>query len=163
MTMKSITFGIVLIFSSLLTYAHEVVRHPLPKNSTFPIALAVTVPAEMEITFHSGLLASPADPKADKKSRAYLGDTYTQTVSILNQLEDSLNGMGLDMGNVIKMTAYLTGDSEKGGQMDFGGFMKGYTQFFGTDEQPKLPARAALQVAGLARGAMIEIEVILAK
>jgi enamine deaminase RidA (YjgF/YER057c/UK114 family) len=48
--------------------------------------------------------------------------------------------------------------------MDFAGFMKAYTQYFGTPEQPNLPARSAVQVAGLAApGMLVEIEVILAR
>lgn len=44
--------------------------------------------------------------------------------------------------------------------MDFAGLMKGYTQFFGTKEQPKLPVRSAMQVAALAHpGVLVEIEV----
>jgi enamine deaminase RidA (YjgF/YER057c/UK114 family) len=42
--------------------------------------------------------------------------------------------------------------------------MAGYTQFFGTAEQPNLPARSAFQVAALAApGALVEIEVVAAK
>ena len=45
--------------------------------------------------------------------------------------------------------------------MDFAGMMAGYTQFFGTSEQPNKPARSAVQVAALAfPGVMVEIEVI---
>jgi enamine deaminase RidA (YjgF/YER057c/UK114 family) len=48
--------------------------------------------------------------------------------------------------------------------MDFKGFMDAYTQFFATKEQPNLPARSAVQVAGLAGpGMLVEVEVILAK
>jgi enamine deaminase RidA (YjgF/YER057c/UK114 family) len=44
--------------------------------------------------------------------------------------------------------------------MDFAGFMKGYTQYFGTKDQPNKPARSAMQVAALALpGALVEIEV----
>jgi enamine deaminase RidA (YjgF/YER057c/UK114 family) len=44
--------------------------------------------------------------------------------------------------------------------MDFDGFMKGYTKFFGTKEQPNLPTRSVIQVAGLANPVwLIEIEV----
>ena len=56
------------------------------------------------------------------------------------------------------------GDAALGGRMDFGGFMEAYTQYFGTEEQPNLPARSAVQVAGLARpGMLVEVEVILAR
>ena len=44
--------------------------------------------------------------------------------------------------------------------MDFEGFMKGYTQFFGTEDQPNLPTRSVFQVAGLANPDwFVEIEV----
>jgi enamine deaminase RidA (YjgF/YER057c/UK114 family) len=48
--------------------------------------------------------------------------------------------------------------------MDFPGMMKSYRKFFGTPDQPNLPARSAFQVAALAAPwALIEIEVIAAK
>jgi enamine deaminase RidA (YjgF/YER057c/UK114 family) len=68
------------------------------------------------------------------------------------------------MGDVIKMNVFLVGDPAKGGKMDFPGMMAAYTKFFGTKEQPNLPARSAVQVAGLAApGGLVEIEVIAAK
>jgi enamine deaminase RidA (YjgF/YER057c/UK114 family) len=67
-------------------------------------------------------------------------------------------------GDVVKMLVFLVGDPANDGKMDFKGFMEAYTQYFGTPEQPNLPARSAVQVAGLAApGALVEIEVILAK
>ena len=58
----------------------------------------------------------------------------------------------------------LVGDPAKGGGMDFAGMMEGYTQFFGTKDQPKLPARSAVQVAGLAApGMLVEIEIVFAR
>lgn len=143
--------------------AHDVTRYPLPGGSTFPIAQAVSVPAGTELLFHSGLLPAPADPEAEQGSRAYYGDTYTQTLSVLQRFEASLKEKGLGLGNIIKMNVFLVGDPEMDGKMDFGGFMKAYSQFFGTAEQPHLPARAAVQVAGLANGALVEIEVIAAR
>jgi enamine deaminase RidA (YjgF/YER057c/UK114 family) len=42
--------------------------------------------------------------------------------------------------------------------------MAGYSQFFGTPEQPNKPARSAVQVAALAApGALLEVEVIAVK
>jgi enamine deaminase RidA (YjgF/YER057c/UK114 family) len=63
----------------------------------------------------------------------------------------------------VKMNVFLVADP-KMGKMDFTGFMAGYTQYFGTPDQPNLPARSAVQVAGLAGpGALVEIEVEAAK
>jgi enamine deaminase RidA (YjgF/YER057c/UK114 family) len=59
---------------------------------------------------------------------------------------------------------FLGGDPAKGGRMDFAGILEAYSQHFGTKEQPNLPARSTVQVAGLvAPGMLVEIEVILAK
>jgi enamine deaminase RidA (YjgF/YER057c/UK114 family) len=58
------------------------------------------------------------------------------------------------------MQAFLVGDPAKGGEMDFAGFMKSYSKFFGTAEQPNLPVRSVVKVAGLASPAfLVEIEV----
>ncbi len=62
------------------------------------------------------------------------------------------------------MIKILVEDPNNGGVMDFAGFMEGYTQFFGTQEQPNFPARSAMQVAGLVNIAwLVEIEVVTAR
>ena len=69
-----------------------------------------------------------------------------------------------ERGDVVAMTVYLVGDPAKGNRMDFDGFMAAYSQFFGTAEQPNLPARSTVQVAGLVQpGMLVEIEVQLVK
>ncbi len=143
----------------------EVVRYPLPNNSTFPIARAVEVPGGTTLVFHSGVTPAPKDPGAPPNSPAYWGDTKTQALSVFARLKDSLDGMGLGFGDVVKMTVFLAPDPVSAdGRMDFKGFMDAYTQYFGTTAQPKLPARSAVEVAGLAApGMLVEVEVILAR
>ena len=84
---------------------------------------------------------------------------------MLGKFESSLETLGLDFGDVVKMTVFLVGDPEMDGKMDFSGFMKAYTTYFGTEEQPNLPARSAFQIAGLAGGPgmLVEIEMVLAR
>ncbi|WP_129646763.1 RidA family protein [Peristeroidobacter agariperforans] len=142
----------------------EVVRHPLLGGSKFPIARAVEVPAGATIFFHSGTTPAPADPKARAGTAAYWGDTRTQALSTFAKIKESLDQLGLGFGDVVAMTVYLVGDPAKGGRMDFDGFMAAYSQFFGTAEQPNLPARSTVQVAGLVQpGMMVEVEVHLVK
>ena len=146
------------------THAADVVRHSLGPNNTFPIARAVEVPAGKTIFFHSGMTPAPADPKAAPGSPEYWGDTKTQALSAFGRIKESLDQLKLGFGDVVAMTVYLAGDPAKGGRMDFDGFMAAYTQFFGTKEQPNLPARSTVQVAGLVQpGMMVEIEVQLVK
>jgi enamine deaminase RidA (YjgF/YER057c/UK114 family) len=144
--------------------AADVVRYPLPGGSTFPIARAVEVPAGKTIIFHSGTTPAPLDPKAEAGTPAYWGDTKTQALSAFTRIKESLDGMKLGFGNVVAMTVYLVGDPAKAGRMDFDGFMAAYSQYFGTKEQPNLPARSTVQVAGLVSpGMLVEIEVQLVK
>jgi len=139
-----------------------IVRHKIP-NSDFPIAQAVTLPPGTTLHFISGQVPPVVDKAADPNSAGAFGDTKTQTVGVLAKIKDILQGMGLAMGDVVKMQVFLVGDPGKNGRADVAGFMEGYTQFFG-GSQPNLPARAVVQVAGLSNpGWFVEIEVVAAK
>lgn len=156
----------IAVLSSLFTAAialaqssDGVKRIPLP-NSDFPISGAVIVPPGYETIYVSGTVPQPANPKATNPAEKY-GDTKTQTISVMKQIQATLEKQNLTMGDVVMMHVFLAGDPNKGGQMDFAGMMEGYKQFFATPEQPNKPARSAVQVAALAvPGAMVEIEVI---
>ena len=131
-----------------------------PKKS--PIASAVEVPAGKTLVFLSGKLSQDiVDPKAPKDSMQALGDTEQQTLGALKVIEADLKSMGLGMKDVVKMTVFLAGDPAKGGKLDFMGMMKSYMKFFGTPEQPNVPARSTVQVAALAGPQfLVEIEVM---
>lgn len=141
--------------------AEDVIRHKLP-NSSFPISQAAEVPAGLTTIYLSGQVPPLQDATQPKDSPlAYGGDTKGQTIGVLKAIEKTLAGMGLGMGDVVKMQVYLVADPARNNKMDFSGFMEGYTQFFGTSAQPNLPARSAFQIAGLANPAyLVEIEVV---
>jgi enamine deaminase RidA (YjgF/YER057c/UK114 family) len=138
----------------------EVVRHPIP-NSNFPIAQSVEVSGNATTYYVSGQVPPVVDKDVDPKNPQAYGDTKTQTVGVLNKIKGIVEGLGLGMGDVVKMQVFLVNDARA--PMDFKGFMEGYTQFFGGD-QPNLPARAVVGVAALANpGFLVEIEVVAAK
>lgn len=143
----------------------DVTRHPLPNNSTFPISRAVEVTPDTTLIFHSGMVPGPVNPDAERGSREYYGDTETQALNIFKRFEASFKDLGVGFEDVIKMQVFLVGDPTMDGKMDFAGFMKAYTKYFGTKEQPNKPARSAFQIAGLAGGPnmLVEIEVVIAK
>jgi enamine deaminase RidA (YjgF/YER057c/UK114 family) len=156
--------GILALSTAGATPAADIVRHSLGANNTFPIARAVQVPPGKTLYFHSGTTPAPLDAKATPGSSEYWGDTKTQALSVFGRLKESLDSLGLGFQDTVAMTVYLVGDPAKGGKMDFEGFMSAYTQFFGTKEQPNLPARSTVQVASLvAPGMLVEIEIQLAK
>jgi len=152
----------LLLLISLAAQAQTpaVIRHKIP-NSDFPIAAAIEIPPGKTLVLLSGAVPPVADEKAEKGSLAAYGDTKTQTVGTLRAIERSLKGLGLTLGDVVKMQVFLVGDPAKAGRMDFDGFMAGYREYFGTAAQPNLPTRSVMQVAGLvAPGWLVEIEVM---
>ena len=152
--------ALLLVLAPTFACAQDVVRHKLPNNSTFPIAAAVEVPAGATTVYLSGTVPPVADAAAPANTPAAYGNTQVQTVNVLKAIETQLKGLGLTMGDVVKMQVFLVGDPAMEGRMDFGGFMKGSSEFFGTAEQPKLPVRSTMQVAALANpGFLVEIEV----
>ena len=101
------------------------------------------------------------DRNADPNTVQAYGDLTTQTVGVLARINGVLEGLGLSMGDVVKMQVFLV--HVRDAPLDFKAFMAGYTQFFGGD-QPNLPARSVVGVAALANlGFLVEIEVIAVK
>jgi enamine deaminase RidA (YjgF/YER057c/UK114 family) len=144
------------------SYAADVVR--TPSGNGFPISTAVTVPAGFDTVYVSGKLPEVANKDAPKGSVESYGNMETQTTSVLTQIKGTLAGMGLGMGDIVKMTVFMAADPTNDNKLNFTGLMAGYTKFFGTADQPNTPARSAVQVAALVSpGALLEIEVIAVK
>jgi enamine deaminase RidA (YjgF/YER057c/UK114 family) len=119
-----------------------------------------------DTVYLSGVMAppdTPADP-AKGTPAIYKGDTKTQAIAAIQAIQKTLQSVGLDLGDIVQMQAFLTGDPAKGGQMDVAGWNEAYKQFFGTASQPNKPVRATMQVAALvAPTGRIEIMVIAAR
>ncbi len=89
----------------------------------------------------------------DAQGNLVKGDIVVQTCQVIANLKAILAAAGLTLGDVVKTTVYLADLA------DFQEMNRAYAEFF--PEHP--PARSTLQVAGLPRGAAIEIEAIAAK
>jgi len=156
---RSLTLMTILCAAALPAAAQDVTRHRTP-GSNFPIAMAVEVPAGRTQVLVSGMVPAVTNQDAPRNSVASFGDTRAQTKSVLDRIEAALRSIGLGLGDVVRMQVFLVGDPEKGGRMDFDGFMAAYTERYGTAAQPNLPARSVMQVAGLVNpGWLVEIEV----
>jgi enamine deaminase RidA (YjgF/YER057c/UK114 family) len=151
---KTALVGAALSTALAVSAVAQVTRLPLPNNSPFPISQGVWVGKTLYL---SGMM-SPAI------STPTPGDTQAQTVATIQTIEAALKAQKLTLGDIVMMHVYLADDPANGGKMDFKGFMAGYTQFFGTKDQPNKPARSAMQVAALAAPTgLVEIEVIAVK
>lgn len=140
--------------------AQTEVRHVQTEQS--PIATGVWVG---DTYYLSGQLADPVTPadKARGTAAVYATDTKAQAASVFAKIQKALQAQGLDMKDVVKMTAFL-GPDPKTGKLDFAGMQSEYVKYFGTAAQPNKPARSAFQVAALAAPwALLEIEVIAVK
>jgi len=91
----------------------------------------------------------PADPQGNLVQ----GDIVVQTCQVIANLKAILASAGLGLKDVIKTTVYMTDLAE------FQEMNRAYAEFF--PGHP--PTRTTVQVAGLPRGASIEIDAIAAK
>ncbi len=128
-------------------------------SPTAVIAGTATVPPGSTLVFISGTTPSPLDPAVPEN----LGNTREQTLSVLTKIKTTLEGMGMDLGDVVKMTVFLVGTPETDGRMDSAAMNEVFRTFFGTPEQPNRPTRSTIQIAALGRpGMYVEIEAIAA-
>ena len=141
-----------LLIAAPALHAEQIKRTPIP-NSNFPISVAVSVPANADTVYFSGVLPESIE-----------GDTQAQTQSVLNRLKTALANEGLTFADVVSLRVFLVGDPKLDNKLDFKGLNASFGQFFGTSEQPNKPARTALQVAALPQpGALVEIDLIAAR
>jgi enamine deaminase RidA (YjgF/YER057c/UK114 family) len=155
MMIKHLPLLAVALIGSLTASAQTTKRIPLPASQNpsgadLPFSAAVWAGDTLYV---SGWL----DP--DIKTHP---DTTSQTVSLLQDVQTFLQTQKLTLGDVVMMHVYLGADPAKDGKMDIAGARAGYSQFFGTKDQPNKPACTTVQVvlpAG-ARGGLIEIDLI---
>ncbi len=78
------------------------------------------------------------------------GDIKVQAERVLENVKAILDDQNLTFANVVKSTVFLTNLA------DFAGMNEVYAKYFTAD----FPARSTIQVAGLPKGANVEIEVM---
>lgn len=128
-----------------------------------PISAAVALPAGRALFLTSGTVPPVLDEKAAAGSRERFGDTKTQGVGALQQIEKRLQEQGLGLKDVIYLRVYVTADKFKENKFDFPGWFEAYGQFFGTKDNPVKPARSTMGVAALVNPDwLIEIEAVAA-
>lgn len=97
------------------------------------------------LVFCSGQI--PLDPATGELVGGTIAD---QTRRCMDNLAAVLEAAGTNLGNAVKVTAFLTD------MADFAEFNDAYGEFFG--DEP--PARATFAVAALPKGAEVEVECV---
>jgi len=113
-------------------------------NAIGPYSQAVQVPAGA-LTFLSGQI--PLDPRTGEM---VTGDAAAQAQRVMENLRAVLAAAGLNFGHVVRCSIYLAD------LKDFSAVNEVYGRYF---EAPP-PARSTFQVAGLPKGAKLEIDAI---
>src|SRR5688572_20418655 len=109
-----------------------------------PYSQAVQVDAG-RVTFLSGQI--PLDPQTGALVE---GDIQVQTERVMANLQAVLKSGGLDFSNVVRCTIFL---------QDMNDFAK-VNEIYGKYFPSNPPSRATVQVAGLPKGARVEIDAI---
>lgn len=158
MRYKTLLLSLPLILGVASANAAEDVKRVPVKG--FPISESVEISAGNSLIFLSGKVPSKISADAKEGVLESYGNTETQTINVLKQIQANLADMGLTMNDVVKMQVFLVGGEETKGTMDFAGFMAGYNKFYESEKITNLPARSTFQVAKLANPAWrVEIEV----
>jgi len=76
--------------------------------------------------------------------------TAEQAAQVMKNIAGLLEAAGTDFDHIVKSTCFLANIT------DFAAFNEVYAQAFGTE----FPARSAVGVAGLPKGALVEVEII---
>ena len=122
----------------------QTITTPDAPKAIGPYAQAVT--ATGRLVFCSGQI--PLDPATGEIVGA--GDVRVQTERVMQNLAAVLRAAGATFAHVTKTTIFLTD------LQDFAAVNEVYAKHVGANP----PARATVQVAGLPRGASVEIEAI---
>lgn len=163
MPFKQALLGLGILFAANSVLAGQIQRVPSTYPNS-PILQSVTLSGGSDVTYLSGILPDPVDPKAAKDQVRAVGNTEAQARVVLRKVEAILASQGLKLGDVVQLRIYLVGDPALGGKLDFEGLQTAFREFFGTEQQPLKPARTTVQVAGLVLpGALIEVETVAAK
>jgi enamine deaminase RidA (YjgF/YER057c/UK114 family) len=158
--MRMVLLAVGLLAGAAPAAAQEI-RRVAPPGAA--IASSVEVPPGSRLVYVSGTVPEAVNAAAPQGSVERFGDTAAQTRSVLRQIAQRLQAHGLDLSDVVMMRVFLVAPPGRDA-MDFAGMMTAYREFFGTADQPNIPARSTMEVAGLVDpGWLVEIEVTAAE
>jgi enamine deaminase RidA (YjgF/YER057c/UK114 family) len=95
---------------------------------------------------------------AAQKPDGTWGNMEEQAIDIFTRFRETLEEEDWSMADIVQVRVFaVAGDY---GLLDFDGFNRGYSRFFGTQENPNKPVRSFVQVADLVvDGWLVEVEI----
>jgi len=157
-----------LFFFALLLYSSqtlaqqdtkEIIRYDRPEAS---ILKGVYIPEGKEYFYTSGLVAPVRDENAEPGSYGRYGNTYEQSIGILNRIKETLAEADFKMEDVVFLRVYLAPDRD--GKIDWDAWFGAYGEFFNNPGNPNKVARSTIAVHSLANPELlIEVEAVAAR
>ena len=143
---KACLFSVALMGGAALAGAQEITRYD--EGNYF--YTSITIPPGAETMYLSGSGARPLEDGS-------WGDMKQQTVNTFSRFKQTLEEQGWSMSDIVQVRAFaIAGDDG----LDFAGFNEGYSEFFGTDENPNKPVRSFVEIKDLVvEGWLVEIEI----
>lgn len=143
---KACLFSVALMGGADLAGAQEITRY----NEGNYFYTSITIPPGAETMYLSGSGARPLEDGS-------WGDMKQQTVNTFSRFKQTLEEQGWSMSDIVQVRAFaIAGDDG----LDFAGFNEGYSEFFGTDENPNKPVRSFVEIKDLVvEGWLVEIEI----
>ena len=139
-------FSVALMGGSALAGAQEITRYS--EGNYF--YTSITIPPGAETMYLSGAGARPMDDGS-------WGDMKQQTVNTFSRFKQTLEEQGWSMSDIVQVRAFAVAGEDG---LDFAGFNEGYSEFFGTDENPNKPVRSFVEIKDLVvEGWLVEIEI----
>ena len=139
-------FSVALMGGSALAGAQEITRYS--EGNYF--YTSITIPAGAETMYLSGSGARPLDDGS-------WGDMKQQTVNTFSRFKQTLEEQGWSMSDIVQVRAFAIAGEDG---LDFAGFNEGYSEFFGTDDNPNKPVRSFVEIKDLVvEGWLVEIEI----
>ena len=139
-------FSVALMGGSALAGAQEITRYS--EGNYF--YTSITIPPGAETMYLSGSGARPLDDGS-------WGDMKQQTVNTFSRFKLTLEEQGWSMSDIVQVRAFAVAGEDG---LDFAGFNEGYSEFFGTDENPNKPVRSFVEIKDLVvEGWLVEIEI----
>ena len=117
-------FSVALMGGSALAGAQEITRYS--EGNYF--YTSITIPPGAETMYLSGSGARPMDDGS-------WGDMKQQTVNTFSRFKLTLEEQGWSMSDIVQVRAFAVAGEDG---LDFAGFNEGYSEFFGTDDNPSV-------------------------
>lgn len=136
-----------------------IVRYDRPDAA---ILRGVLIPEGKSYFYTSGLVAPVKNLDAVSGTYERYGNTYEQSIGILERIKETIGEAGFTMEDVFFLRVYLVPD--KNGVVHWDDWFRAYGEYFNNDENPNKVARSTIAVHALANpDLLIEIEAVAAK